>query len=177
MPIGILIFVSLLLIRDTLNENGMFANLHAKLKVLYRRWLRRRVKKRLRREARERARKERFIQDAFHVANMVSRFSGGIADIAQGLHFYYTETRAEYQPLAKMKTGNCCEDETDLKTGEIESLTRLLHNAIAAEDYEAAAKYRDELKKLYLAQDFEKSGVEPEQAKIAAEQTFKPLDK
>ena len=82
---------------------------------------------------------QEILQDGERVAIMVSRFSGGIADILHTLPMWITIT-----------TANEIADDTNVahKSDE-EALKDLIKRAVKVEDYENAAKYRDKLKEFY----------------------------
>jgi hypothetical protein len=151
MPVLILVFVFLLMIRDYLNETGYIKNLIGRLKTRYRLHRIRKDRKGKREEMERQAHKRQLLQDAERVMVMVSRFSGGVADMLHTLPvFYYSSVITTETPTNLDLKESEMPEETALKT--------LLKRAVESEDYESAGKYRDELKKLYLAPQKQSNG-------------------
>lgn len=152
MPLLILVFVALLLIRDYLNETGYIKNLIGRLKTRYRLHKIRQARARKRRELKCREEVLRMIKDFESKAVMVGRFANfgvDIARIAQSFPMFYqvTITTTEHPEQGP--------NDKEPRSDE-EALQDLIKNAVAAEDYESAAIYHDKLKKLYLSQEFKK---------------------
>ena len=141
MPLLILVFVALLLIRDYLNETGYIKNLIGRLKTRYRLHRIRKDRKGKREEMERQAHKRQLLQDAERVMVMVSRFSGGVADILHTLPMWITITT----------TSEIADDTNVAHKSDEEALKDLIKRAVESEDYENAAKYRDKLKEYYLA--------------------------
>ena len=145
MPLLILVFVALLLIRDYLNETGYTKNLIGRLKTRYRLHRIRQARKKKRAELKRQAEWQELLRDGERVAIMVSRFLGGVADMSHTLTKFYPATNIPTSLDLK-------EDETPEET----ALQTLIKRAVEVEDYESAAIYWDKLKKLYLSQEFKK---------------------
>ena len=145
MPLLILVFVALLLIRDYLNETGCIKNLIGRLKTRYRLHRIRRARARKRRELKDREEVLQMIKDFESKAVMVGRFANfgvDIARIAQGFPMFYqvTITTTEHPEQGP----NDKEPRSDK-----EALQDLIKRAVEVEDYENAAKYQDKLKEFY----------------------------
>lgn len=140
-PLFILVFVFALLIRDYLNKTGYIKNLIGRLKTHYRRYRIRKARKRKREELKRQAEWQEFLRNGERVAVMVSRFSGGVADMLHSFPMWITITT----------TSEIADDTNAAHKSDEEALKDLIKRAVEVEDYENAAIYRDKLKEYYLA--------------------------